>query len=159
MGFDMSIKYRYRLFNRIAIIGSVILGTVIACLNNQIELKMILIWILLLMGSSILVLDYKKLKAIDRKFGAFKVRGDNWLGADGDWHGGYYEIISSRMQDYYDKGGEDLGYTFGRIMCMMTFAFCIVPLGNFTGLENDYGMGIFAVVFWIYVIIRKAIIG
>lgn len=160
----MGIRKKYVMRNRIALALSVLFGVLIFLQFKNIGEAIALF--VIAMTIIILVLDAKKNKDIDRVFGVLKVSDNKWLGMDGLWHDGYSEIIRVKVEKYYENGGEDFGHTFGRIEMYLFIMTCFGILYILTnqwlylqGLAPKIFLVVFSVGFWLYIIIKKNVLG
>lgn len=164
----MNIKKQYRLYCRIAIGISIIVSVIIAWnLKKSLDVPTAMIFF----GSFsfcthllFLILNYKKEKQIDKKFGFIKVNGDRWLGYDGFWHDGFNEVYGRKLDQYYKNGGEDFGYTSSLHMNAASIVFgcyagLIAMCGELVTFENSFAAIAILSAFLVYAILRRAVFG
>lgn len=165
---SMYIKERYRLYNRIALIISIILGVIVAVkFKGLYEEKYDIVsgtvgGIIGFFGIMALVLNGKKHDAALETMGILKVNGNNqWLGWDGNWHDGYNKIVKKKANDYYDKGGSDFGHFFNRYAYLFTLFISVCGLMMLSDYDFPKDIYIFSymIVWMIYIVIRKVILG
>lgn len=166
----MSIKQHYRLYSRIAIGIAVVASAIITWnLRKTLDANVATIFLGAFSFCThllFLIINSKKEKHINKKFGVIKVNGDHWLGYDGFWHDGYNDVYNHKLEQYYQKGGEDLGYLSTPFMNVVSMTFgCLGGLMVMTGkmVEIRQTMEIESVIvlmaFLLYCILRRAVLG
>ena len=162
-------KKKYRNYSRIAVALAIIASIIITKKVNEISEAGILISFfgsfVSLTNILFLIINFKKDKAIDKKFGFLKVKDDRWLGYDGFWHDGYKEIFKKKIDQYYEKGGDDFGYIISSritwfLSLLSCFAVIFVISRTYTSWTEEAIFGaIVGIGTTVYFIIRRAVFG
>jgi len=160
----MSIKQQYRLYCRIAIGVSIVISAIITVsLKKSLDVNGAMIfWGAFLFCTHLLflIINSKKEKHIDKKFGFIKVSGDRWLGYDGFWHDGYKDVYKRKLDKHFKNGGEDFGYLSSLFMNAVSIIFgCVAGLMVICGELEEIGYIVFLSVFLLYCILRRAVFG
>ena len=165
----MSIKKQYRLYSTIAIFISIIASIYIMLeLKEKIDTNSVYIFLGAFSFCTHLlfvIINFKKEKQFDKELGFIKVNGDSWLGYDGNWHDGFRDIYKRKVEQYYEKGGEDFGYSSSLYMNVINIVIgCIGGLATMVGKLEGFNSSEPFLIFLIsalllYAIIRRAILG